>query len=76
MKEQAAVEEHIIPISVKRERMIPLTIQTSGSDLKNFPQEETRSRDSGITSRGSSWQSGSFKDGNFSPGSYATLPGS
>ena len=74
MKEQAAVEEHIIPISVKRERMIPLTIQTSGSDLKNFPQEETRSRDSGITSRGSSWQSGSFKDGNFSPGSYATLP--
>ncbi|CAG2186934.1 CAP [Mytilus edulis] len=54
--------------------MIPLTIQTSTPDLRNFPQEETRSRDSGITSRGSSWQSGSFKDGNFSPGSYYTLP--
>ncbi|VDI35426.1 Hypothetical predicted protein [Mytilus galloprovincialis] len=74
MKEEVAVEEHIIPISVKRERMIPLTIQTSTPDLRNFPQEETRSRDSGITSRGSSWQSGSFKDGNFSPGSYYTLP--
>ncbi|XP_071132505.1 sorbin and SH3 domain-containing protein 1 homolog isoform X42 [Mytilus edulis] len=74
MKEEVAVEEHIIPISVKRERMIPLTIKTSTPDLRNFPQEETRSLDSGITSRGSSWQSGSFKDGNFSPGSYYTLP--
>ncbi|XP_052069185.1 uncharacterized protein LOC127708370 isoform X5 [Mytilus californianus] len=74
MKEEVAVEEQIIPISVKRERMIPLTIQTSAPDSRNFPQEETRSRDSGITSRGSSWQSGSFKDGNFSPGSYYTLP--
>ncbi|CAC5369196.1 unnamed protein product [Mytilus coruscus] len=74
MKEEVAVEEQIIPISVKRERMIPLTIQTSAPDLRNFPQEETRSRDSGITSRGSSWQSGCFKDGNFSPGSYYTLP--
>lgn len=74
MKEEVAVEEHIIPISVKREKMIPLNVQTSGPEMRNFPQEETRSRDSGITSRGSSWQSGSFKDGNFSPGSYYTLP--
>lgn len=74
MKEEVAVEEQIIPISVKREKMIPLNVQTGGPEMRGFPHEETRSRDSGITSRGSSWQSGSFKDGNFSPGSYYTLP--
>ena len=43
---------------------------------KIFGVEETKSRDSGITSRGSSWQSGSFKEhiSNLSPGSYSTMP--
>ena len=61
------------------EHTIPLTIQTSASPESKFygtDKEDTRSHDSGITSRGSSWQSENFKaqGGNFSPGSYSTLP--
>jgi len=57
----------------------PLNMQTSEIITpreKAFNLEETKSHDSGITSRGSSWQSGSFKDhiASFSPGSYTTLP--
>ncbi|XP_060066917.1 uncharacterized protein LOC132547177 isoform X3 [Ylistrum balloti] len=58
--------------------MIPLTVQTRDSkEDQSFTGEETKSHDSGITSRGSSWQSGSFREhiSSFSPGSYSsTLP--
>jgi hypothetical protein len=61
---------HNLPL----EHTVPLTIQTS---TRNSVTEDTRSHDSGITSRGSSWQSENFgrgQTGNYSPGSYATLP--
>ncbi|XP_056019304.1 uncharacterized protein LOC125671809 isoform X38 [Ostrea edulis] len=61
---------HNLPL----EPAVPLTIQTS---TRNSITEDTRSHDSGITSRGSSWQSENFgrgQTGNYSPGSYATLP--
>nr|XP_034313651.1 uncharacterized protein LOC105332198 isoform X42 [Crassostrea gigas] len=65
---------HNLPL----ENSVPLTIQTSSApDTRNSITEETRSYDSGITSRGSSWQSENFGKGqanNYSPGSYATLP--
>lgn len=65
---------HNLPL----ENSVPLTIQTSSApDTRNSIMEETRSYDSGITSRGSSWQSENFGKGqanNYSPGSYATLP--
>ncbi|XP_062604530.1 uncharacterized protein LOC134266323 isoform X5 [Saccostrea cucullata] len=65
---------HNLPL----ENSVPLTIQTSSApETRNSIGEETRSHDSGITSRGSSWQSENFgkgQTGNYSPGSYATLP--
>ncbi|XP_078318292.1 uncharacterized protein LOC111118302 isoform X11 [Crassostrea virginica] len=65
---------HNLPL----ENPVPLTVQTSAApDTRNSITEETRSYDSGITSRGSSWQSENFGKGqasNYSPGSYATLP--
>ncbi|XP_061181928.1 uncharacterized protein LOC133190361 isoform X5 [Saccostrea echinata] len=65
---------HNLPL----ENSVPLTIQTSSvPETRNSITEETRSHDSGITSRGSSWQSENFgkgQTGNYSPGSYSTLP--
>lgn len=60
---------------------VPLTIHTVShepysKDGRHYHGDEPESRDSGITSRGSSWQSGSFREHgiNFSPGSFMTLP--
>ncbi|XP_069125566.1 uncharacterized protein [Argopecten irradians] len=71
-------EEKISPKVKENVHMIPLTVQTRDpKEDQSFTGEETKSHDSGITSRGSSWQSGSFKEhiSSFSPGSYSnTLP--
>ncbi|XP_033746573.1 uncharacterized protein LOC117331777 isoform X4 [Pecten maximus] len=71
-------EEKLSPKVKENVHMVPLTVQTRDSkEDQSFTGEETKSHDSGITSRGSSWQSGSFKEhiSSFSPGSYSsTLP--
>ncbi|XP_021361679.1 uncharacterized protein LOC110455709 isoform X3 [Mizuhopecten yessoensis] len=70
--------EKLSPKVKENVHMIPLMVQTRDpKEDQSFTGEETKSHDSGITSRGSSWQSGSFKEhiSSFSPGSYSsTLP--